>query len=255
MTVSLAQLRQQMQRIECPQVGQRSCLPFGVEALDAHLPGGGLALGALHEVAGGGDLSTAHGAAATLFTAGILARMDGPVLWCVSAPDLFAPGLAQAGLTPDRLLYAEAGDDKTTLILAEEGLRHSGLAAVVAELERLPMVASRRLQVAARKSGVTAIALRRWRTPQAAATEFGQPTSATTRWQVTALPSTPAPFLALLSTIGRARWRVELVRCRGADSNSWEVEACDAQGRLGELADMADGQAAAGLGSRRATTE
>jgi protein ImuA len=45
-------------------------LPFGVPDIDERLPGGGLAYGALHEVAGGGS-GTVDGAAAALFTAGI----------------------------------------------------------------------------------------------------------------------------------------------------------------------------------------
>jgi hypothetical protein len=46
---------------------------FGVHAIDARLPQGGLVLGALHEVAGGGGNGAVHGAAAALFAAGIMA--------------------------------------------------------------------------------------------------------------------------------------------------------------------------------------
>jgi hypothetical protein len=74
-------------------------LPFGVEAIDQHLPEGGLALGALHEVAGCGN-GAIDGAAAGLFTAGIAARTRRQVLWCVARQDLFAPAIAQAGLCP-----------------------------------------------------------------------------------------------------------------------------------------------------------
>ena len=72
-------------------------LPFGVEAVDEHLPGGGLALGHLHEVIEAGAASEYAGLA-TLFTAGILARLSGPVLWCLRGRDLFAPALARIGL-------------------------------------------------------------------------------------------------------------------------------------------------------------
>ena len=41
----------------------REVLPFGLAELDRRLPGGGLALGALHEVAGGGN-GAVDGAAA-----------------------------------------------------------------------------------------------------------------------------------------------------------------------------------------------
>jgi len=69
--------------------------------------------------------------------------------------------------------------------------------------------------------------LRRWRR-QAGAADFGQPTAATTPWRVTALPSTLLP----VPGVGRARWRLELILCRGGGSADFEVEACDAKGRL-----------------------
>ncbi|HYK80979.1 MAG TPA: OB-fold nucleic acid binding domain-containing protein [Micropepsaceae bacterium] len=68
--------------------------------IDACLPAGGLALGALHEVAGGGH-GALDGAVASLFAAGILARMRGPVLRCAGRRDLFAPALALARLHPE----------------------------------------------------------------------------------------------------------------------------------------------------------
>src|SRR5688500_4576146 len=102
---ALAALRERIRRIERGGVarpGRRpTALPFGLPALDRHLPDGGLRLGALHEVAGGGP-DLAHGAAAALFAAGILARLRGPVLWCLGAHDLFAPGLSGVGLHADR---------------------------------------------------------------------------------------------------------------------------------------------------------
>jgi protein ImuA len=42
-------------------------LPFGIKAIDQHLPEGGLALGALHEVVGGSNVAI-DGAASALFT-------------------------------------------------------------------------------------------------------------------------------------------------------------------------------------------
>jgi protein ImuA len=57
-----------------------------------------------------------------------------------------------------------------------------------------------------------------------------------TRWRITAAPSSPLP----VPGIGRARWRLELVRVRGGEGAVWEVEACDAQGRLAVPSDLAD---------------
>jgi protein ImuA len=240
-------LREKIRRIEAGNRRDVAVLPFDVPGIDARLPGGGLALGALHEVAGGGN-GALDGAAAALFAAGIAARSKGQVLWCVIRQDLFAPGIAQAGLAPDRVVYAEAGDDKEVLACFEEGLRHGGLGSVIAEIGRLTMTNSRRLQLAAESSGTLGIALRRWRR-QSDAAEFGQLTAASTRWRITVLPSVPLP----VPGVGRARWLVELIRCRAGDSADFEVEACDAQGRLALPADLANRQAYTSARSGRAT--
>jgi hypothetical protein len=322
-------LRQRLQGLDGGTRRRRAVLPFGVPVIDARLPDGGLALGALHEVAGGGN-GTVDGAAAALFAAGIAARTRGRVLWCVTRQDLFAPAIAAAGLAPDRVIYVEAGDEKTLLACFEEGLRHgrglgglhgehSGLGAVVAEVMRLSMTASRRLQLAAESSGAIGIAIRRFpafprtqksntgaklksgaaaedslppcgwvvqyvttmphRTtptpsPQGGGGEiaaaanrtlaseqaagrghppdhlnyfFAQPTAAVTRWRVSALPSAPLP----VAGVGRARWQLELIRCRGGEGACFDVEACDAQGRLALSADLAHGQGQEATRQRR----
>src|SRR5712672_2447653 len=90
-------LRERIRCLEGRARHERAVLPFGVNAIDERLPEGGLALGALHEVAGGGN-GAIDGAAAALFAAGVAARTRGRVLWCVTRQDLFAPALASAGL-------------------------------------------------------------------------------------------------------------------------------------------------------------
>ena len=214
-------------------------------ALDGALPGGGLALGSLHEVAGSGP-DVEHGAAAALFIAGTLARLSGTVLWAVERHDLFAPALAGVGLAPGRVLYVEAGRSTAVLLVMEEGLRHRGLAGIVGEVSgRLTLTASRRLQLAAEASGVVAFALRRSRRHGDPA--LTEPSAAVTRWRVGALPSGPAlPFAPEVPGLGRARWRLDLVRCRGGEPRTWIVEACDAQGRLGVAAELGHRQAAPG---------
>ena len=94
-------LRAQVRQIEERRRRGTTALPFGLAEIDARLPAGGLALGALHEVPGGGN-GAIDGAAPALFVAGIAARTRGKVLWCLDRPDLFAPALAQADLTSDR---------------------------------------------------------------------------------------------------------------------------------------------------------
>jgi protein ImuA len=237
-------------KIRLIEIGNRRIapvLPFGIREIDTRLPCGGLALGALHEVAGGGN-GAIDGAAAALFVGGIAARTRGPVLWCVTQQDLFAPALAQVGLAPDRVIYVEAGDEKTLLACFEEGLRHGGLGAVVAEVRQLSMTGSRRLQLAAESSGTIAIAIRR-RRRLTEISDFGPPTVAMTRWRVTGLPSTPLP----VPGIGRARWWLELIRCRAGEAADFIVESCDAQGHLAVPADVADRPAAPAHGIIRAS--
>ncbi len=209
-------------------------LRLGVPVIDDHLPDGGLSRGALHEVVGAGaDL--AHGAAPALFAAAVLARAKGSVLWVLKARDLFAPGLAGAGLHPDRLIYAETGKEEHVLPVAEDGARHRGLAGVVAETTRLTLTASRRLQLAAEASGVTVFVLRRW---DGRAEPELTGTVAATRWRLSALPAVPPADG--VPGVGDPRWRLELLRCRGAEPALWTVEACDETGRLRLAADLAD---------------
>lgn len=229
--------------------GHAACLPFGIPAIDAALPGGGLALGALHEFAAAGA-EAEHGTAATLLIAGILARLSGPVLWVQEHGDLFAPALDAVGLATDRVVHAEAREADAVLSSMEEGLRHAGLAGVVGEVSgRLTLTASRRLQLAAENAGVTCFALRRQHGEDVAAENI----AAVTRWRVSMLPS-PPPLAHAPDTpgIGPPLWRLDLLRCRGGEAASWTVEASDATGHCHLPADLADRPAAAPLRRRRA---
>jgi len=233
-------LRRQVARIER---GARDTatpvLPFGVAGIDRHLPGGGLMRGALHEVSGQGP-DAEDAAAPAAFVVGLAARLDPakPVLWCqMGEGDLYGPGLAACGLAPSRLLIARARNAADLLWAMEEGLRTRSLAAAVGEIADLPGPASRRLQLAAESSGVTAFALRRFRLPDAASRA---PNASVTRWRVSPAPSAPA---AGEPGLGRPRWRLELWRARGAAPAEWIVEACDATGHVALPAALGDGPA------------
>ena len=222
----LAELRERIGQLEGAATRVRSVLPFAVTEIDRALPGGGLAYGALHEVAGGGG-GTVDGAAAALFVAGIAARSRGKVLWCMTRPDLFFPAISQAGLHPDRVVWCESDKEEDVLSAMEEGLSFGGLSAVVGELVRLPMNASRRLQLAAEKTGSIGIVLRRWRR-QNEASDYGQPTASTTRWRISTLPSERLP----VAGVGRARWLAELMRVKAGACAEFEIGAPDAKGRI-----------------------
>lgn len=226
----LAALRAEVRAIESAGVAAaRPCLPFGVDAIDRRLAGGGLASAALHEIAGAAP-EFPDDAAATLFLAGIAARQvtakGGTLLWAFKRRDLFAPGLALAGLASANVLYAECGTDEDVLAVMEEGLRHRGLAAVVGEAGRVAMASTRRLQLAAEEGETPAFMLKRWRRSEQ--DPLGLPSAAITRWRIAPAPSAPLP----VAGIGRARWHVTLARQRGGEPFQLLLEACDDQGRL-----------------------
>lgn len=232
MSGKIANLRERIGAIETRHRDAPS-LPFGLTAVDSRLADGGLRLGGLHEVAPAGA-DWGEDAPAALFLAGIAARNAGPVLWIVRRRDLFAPALSQAGLGAERLIHAEAPSDADLLAAMEDALRHRGLAAVIGEVRKLSLTATRRLQLAAEGGATLALILRRHAHREA--DPFVQPSAALTRWRIGPASSAPLP----VDGIGRARWRVELVRQRGGDPFDLIMEACDEKGRCAVATELVD---------------
>ena len=84
-------------------------------------------------------------------------------------------------------------------------------------------------------TGTLGIALRRFR--QGRGTDaFALPSAAVTRWRVSMRPSVPLA----VPGIGRARWLLELTRCRAGEAAKFEVEASDAEGRIAFSSGLAD---------------
>lgn len=231
--MDLAQLRQQIAAIEQCDRRDVSVLPFGVPQLDERLADGGLRVDALHEVAAAGS-NWGDDAAATLFLAGIAARQPGPVLWIMRHADLFAPALYQAGLAPERVIYAQARNDDELLAVMEDALHHRGLGAVIGEVRKASLVATRRLQLAAEGGSTLALLMR---CPAKMGEDpFNQPSIAMTRWRLSPAPSPPLE----VDGLWRACWRVALVRQRGGNPFELILEACDETGRCALAAELVD---------------
>ncbi|MEI6559768.1 MAG: hypothetical protein WCO00_15295 [Rhodospirillaceae bacterium] len=223
----LAELRQRVARLEGGSGRDRTgVLALGVPELDGHLPGGGLARGCLHEIAGTapGDDGAAIGFAALVLSR--LAGATGRVIWLTRRQDLYPPGLAAFGLTPEPLILVTVRRDPEALWAMEEALRCPRLAAVLGEVDVVDLVASRRLQLAAERGGVTGLLLR----PPAP-----RPTAsaATTRWRLAAATGAAPP----LPGLGPPRWRADLVRCRGGRPGCWLLDWRD--GRLALIGETA----------------
>jgi protein ImuA len=204
-------------------------LAFGIAAVDSRLACQGIDGAGLHEVAAASPTLN-DDAAATLFAAGIAARFaEAPGLelfWTATQFDLYAPGLEQSGLPPHKILYAQAPKDSAVLAMAEDALRHGAFACVIAEVKAADQTATRRLQLAASDGRTPVLLYRRHRTKDRC--PLSGLSSAMTRWRIGCMPSAPLPHPG----VGRARWMVELVRQRGGNPFSLELEACDDTGRL-----------------------
>ena len=217
----LERLRARLARLEAVGRCGAAVLPLGLPGIDRALPGGGLARGCLHELCGAADQGAALGFATALL--GRLMADGGHVVWIGQRDELFAPGLAELGLAPECLIVVRARARAARLWALEEALRSPGLAAALAEVDRLTLTESRRLQLAAEAKGVSALLLR---PPGASAT----PSAAATRWRIEAAPDQATPSAAPLGAggvAGRAfgppHWRVSLLRCRGGRTGSWRV--------------------------------
>jgi protein ImuA len=218
----IEQLRQRLQALQRTAgiADGAGVLPLGIEAIDQAL-GGGLARGALHEIAAP---SEAHLAAATGFVVGLAARRHARVFWIAEDMALgesgapYGPGLDPFNLAPERLLTVAASHRRDLLWAMEEALRCRAMAAVIGEWRHgeIDMVVMRRLSLAAAESGALALLLR-----SAPAREAS---TAATRWIVGAAPSS--------SSHDSPRFTAHLVRNRRGPIGSWMLEWSDIDERF-----------------------
>jgi protein ImuA len=213
--------------------GLRKTLPFGVDALDAHLPEGGLACGALHEVVP--DTEAAIAAAIGFITA-ILSRLPQayPLIFVRPAyglrhyGQLSGHGLNSLGLDPRRLILVETAHAKETLWALAEALRSGAPSAVTGMIDKLDLKTSQKLQLAAGDCGLPLFLLRPAQTLEASA--------AATRWRVGTAQAARDRF----GLYARPRWHLQLERCRNGRPGEWVVEYDHVAHRFSLAAALAD---------------
>lgn len=222
---------------------------LGDPALDARLKDG-LSRAALHEVfAAESDDSAAASAFATMLA--LRAAPATPTIFWVreeraerSGGRLYAPGLIDLGADPAHIIGVQAADARAALRTGADIARCDAVGVVIIELygkvPLLDLTASRRLSLAAAKSGVLTLLVRVSATPQ--------PSAAQTRWQVRAAPSAPNPANAP----GHPALMIELLRHRGgvpgfATQIEWDRDAkrCSEAPLSGALSPLAVGRARA----------
>jgi protein ImuA len=218
---TLHPLREALARIEpiggFPLREEEGALPLGLPALDAVLAGG-LAWGAVHEVAPGAPV---HLGAAFGFALAITARAlrhagksarAAHTLWietdyaAIEGGKPYGTGLDLFGLPMDRLLILRVSRPIDALWSFEEALKSPALAAVIAELPEsgaaADLTVTRRLLLAARAGNGLGLLLRH--------RSAAYSTAAMSRWEVAAAPSDPDRFGGL----GRTAFALSLIKNR-----------------------------------------
>jgi protein ImuA len=245
-------------------------LSFGLDALDSHLPKGGLACGALHEIV---PATQAALPAAFGFLVALLARRSSPSLaafaksgaddivhsfslpprvrkpvlfivpaygWsrCGHLPGrIFGHGLNSLGLDPSRAILVETAHRKETLWALVEALRSGTPRAVAGTIDRLDLKTSQKLHLAATDAGLPLLLLRPSQTLESSA--------AATRWRVGTVPAARDRF----GLYAHPRWRLQLERCRNGRPGEWVVEYDHVTHRFSLVAALADHSLSRGSGA------
>jgi protein ImuA len=208
-------------------------IALGIASIDGGL-GGGLACGALHEIAAARET---HLPAATAFALALTvraAKKAGPscrissrhpsaaVLWIAEDLSLaengapYGPGLEEVGISPDRLITITAARGRDVLWAMEEALRCRAVGVVIGEMRArdIDAVATRRLSHAAATGGTLGLLLRN-------APDDG-PSAAATRWIIGAASSSEQRDER--SGVSPPRLDAHLVRNRRGQFGAWILE-------------------------------
>jgi protein ImuA len=215
----LCRLRETIENIQHFQFDrERPPLALGAAGADSML-GGGLCLGALHEMAPErtGDFGAACGF--TLALACLAAKGGGETLWIQTdfarheGGALYGTGLDLFGLSSQRLLVLRARRAVDALFAMEEALKCRAIGSVIAELpdDSADLTATRRLSLAARDHRGLGLLLRH--------RSSAMPSAATTRWNVAAASGPRDDF----GGIGITSFLLSLVKNRRGPCGRWNV--------------------------------
>ena len=138
----------------------------------------------------------------------------GACLWISKSRKIFPAALKTFGVEPDNVIFVDVTREKDVLWVMEEALKCEGLAAVIAEVQEISFMESRRLQLAVERSKVTGFVLR---------TDANRisTTACVARWQITPIAT---ELEAGMPGLGFPRWEVNLLRVRNGNPGSWKVE-------------------------------
>ena len=143
---------------------------------------------------------------------------DKPLLWIQDRMAILESGRVHPpGLRTHDLIHVEARDARDALWAMEEGIRCAALSAVIGEIwgdpRALDFTATRRLAVAAERSGVAAFLIRLG--------GHANLSGARMRWRIASAPSLPNELDPRAP--GLPAWGAELFRARGHPPGRWTI--------------------------------
>lgn len=209
---TVANLSRQVRALETEGRQQQSqpSISTGCRALDRHLPCNGYEAGTVVEYL---RSAPACGASYLAFTAAATAqKLSGGFIVVINSHDarrsVYPPTLAAHGIDLDKVVFVRPETSRDAIWAADQSLRNAGVAAVVAELERVDEIAARRLQLAAESASSLGILLR-------SSAARRRPSWAEVQWLVT-----PAAKTERQEVTAHRKIHVQLVRNRGGKTGA-----------------------------------
>jgi protein ImuA len=138
----------------------------------------------------------------------------GTIIWISPSKNIFPSTLRLFNIDPSRIIFIHPSGTKEFLWVIEEALKCRGLHAVIAEMNELNFIHSRRFQLAVESSKVTGFIMNM--KPGREST-----TACVSKWKVQSLPSETS---ADMPGVGHPRWNVSLTKMRNGKNGNWELE-------------------------------
>lgn len=221
----LQQLAREIQQLETGRgATDQTILSAGCAALDACLPEGGYRAGSVVEylrcgpACGATTLAWAAAAEAQAVANGFVVVID-------TLHTIYPPALASQGIRLSQVIWVRPESQADAIWAIDQSLRTPGIAAVVAELERIDDRSARRLQLAAESGSSLALLLR-----SAAARQ--QPSWAEVQWLVRTAVKRTSPLASVerpsqFAGPAQRRLELQLARVRGGQAGSRVVLEID----------------------------
>lgn len=211
----IAQLRQEISLLESRKPASAGKITsLSGNPLHHAFPNGTLPLGGIHEFVSD---SQEERAASMGFMSALIAPLldkEGILVWISARRMVFPPALNFFGIDPAHVLFVDVKKEKEILWATEEALKCPALTAVAADIPDPGFIASRRLQLAAEQTQVTAFMLRQQ-------SRQLNSSACLARWKISPLHSDTE---AELPGIHHPRWDVQLLKIRNGKPGHWQLQ-------------------------------